>query len=338
VKVLIRFFVLSFLSVSALSARADIKKPDPAPANKSVPALEKPEPETVDDLRAIQQRVKEVLKKVMPSTVGLQVGGASGSGVIIDKEGHILTAAHVSGPADRPVTIILSDGRRIKGKTLGGNRGIDSGLIKITDMGAFPFVEMGKSASLKRGQWVIATGHPGGYRPGRTPPVRLGRVLDFNNSLIRTDCTLVGGDSGGPLFDLEGRVIGIHSRIAGRITDNIHVPVDTFRDTWDRLAKGEVWGGGLFGGAGRDQPYLGVELDTDAKGCKVAKVVEKTPAEKAGLKADDVILKFDGQALESAPDLRTALGKKKIGDSITLSVQRGDMTLDIKVTLGRRDN
>src|SRR3954454_13544557 len=110
---------------------------------------------------------------------------------------------------------------------------------------------MGKSSALKKGQWCIATGHPGGYRPGRTPVVRLGRILEANAEALRTDCTLVGGDSGGPLFDMAGRASAIHSRIGGFITATIHVPVDTYRDTWDRLVKAEVW-------SGLDAPYMGV--------------------------------------------------------------------------------
>src|SRR5262249_12626858 len=148
------------------------------------------------------------------------------------------------GTAGRPVTIIMPDGKRLKGETLGANRGIDSGMVKITDKGEWPYLEMGKSESLKRGQWCIAVGHPGGFRPGRPPVVRVGRVQDATKSLIRPDCTLVGGDSGGPLFDLDGRVIGIHSRISGSIAANIHVPVDTYRETFERLVKAEVWGGG----------------------------------------------------------------------------------------------
>src|SRR5205807_1727365 len=97
------------------------------------------------------------------------------------------------------------------------------------------------SADLKKGQWVITVGHPGGFRPDRSPPVRLGRVIESTKSLVRTDCTIVGGDSGGPLFDMTGKVVGIHSRIGAPLSANIHVPVDTYRDTWDRLVKGEVW-------------------------------------------------------------------------------------------------
>lgn len=293
------------------------------------PALTKPAPENVEDLRAIQEQVKLVLKKVMPATVGLRIGQSQGSGVIIDKEGHILTAGHVSGTPGRDVTVILPDGRTVKGKTLGSNRGIDSGLVKITDKGDWPCVEMGSSAELQRGQWCVATGHPGGYRPGRTPVVRLGRILNVTRSVIQTDCALVGGDSGGPLFDMTGKVIGIHSRIGGSIAANMHVPVDTYRDTWEQLVKGEVFGG-------RGEPYLGVEMDPESSECRVARVLPGTAAEKAGIQVDDVITRFDGQKIETGDDLRAQIAKKKPGDEVTVEVRRGDETLTLKVTLGRR--
>lgn len=338
-KVLIRSLpALLFVYLVTCPARGDDKQPAPPPASVSVPALAKPAPENVEDLLAIQKRVKEVLKKVIPATVGLQIGGASGSGVIIDEEGHVLTAGHVSGDADRSVTIIMPDGKRIKGKTLGKNGSIDSGLIKITDKGDWPFVEMGKSADLKRGQWVLSTGHPGGFRPGRSPVVRLGRVLATSARNIRTDCTLVGGDSGGPLFDMDGKVVAIHSSIGGSITINNHVPVDTYRDTWDRLVKGEVWGGGFGRPApAANTPYLGIEIDQDATGCKISKIVEKTPAEKAGLKVGDVILTFDGQKVTGPEELAPVIRKKKIGDKVAVEIQRDKETVKLEVTLGKRN-
>ena len=116
-------------------------------------------------------------------------------------------------------------------------------MVKIGVEGKYPALEMGNSADLKVGQWVIAIGHPGGFRENRTPVVRVGRILFVSSFVIRTDCTLVGGDSGGPLFDMQGRVIGIHSRIGGlAISENMHVPVDTFREEWARLAAGESYG------------------------------------------------------------------------------------------------
>ena len=319
------------------SSWADDKVPEPS-KKVTVAALEKEAPENLEDLRAIQRQVKAVLKKVVPCTVGLQVGGASGSGVIIDKEGHILTAGHVSSTPDRTVTIIMPDGKKLKGKSLGRNKGIDSGLIKITDKGAWPHVEMGKSATLKRGQWVIAVGHPGGFRPGRSPVVRLGRIQVANDSFIRTDCTLVGGDSGGPLFDMEGRVIGIHSRIGGSIESNIHVPVDTYRETWDRLVKGEDWGGRFGFPDLATVPYMGIEGDEDDAKARVTRVVPGSPAEKAGLKVDDVILMFDGKKIGGYAELAPRIRRKKIGDKVPLEVLRGMETIKLELVLGKRKN
>jgi serine protease Do len=303
----------------------------PSPAEKPVPLPPKEVPENVEDLKALQKQVKAVLEKVVPCTVGLRIGASQGSGVIINKEGYVLTAGHVSGTPNREVTVILHNGKTVKGKTLGANVAIDSGLVQITDKGDWPFVEMGNSAELKPGQWCIAVGHPGGYRPGRSPVVRVGRVLVHNSLFINSDCTLVGGDSGGPLFDLHGKVIGIHSRIGGPITANVHVPVDTYRETWDRLAKGEVFGGRSPGGA-----FLGIQGDPESRECKIVEIVPDSPAAKAGLRAEDVILAFDGQKVGRYEDLVNLILKKKPGDEVVVEVRRGDATLSLQVTLGKR--
>lgn len=327
------FYTLLAVVAGSLPARAD-EKSSPSTTAKSKELKEIPE--SVEDLRALQDQVKGVLKKVIPATVGLRVGGASGSGVIL-KDGFVLTAGHVSGGADRPVTIILHDGTRIRGKTLGANRGIDSGMIKITDTrdykGELPYVDLGDSEELKSGQWCIAVGHPGGFQRGRSPVVRLGRIQQNSGSAIRTDCALVGGDSGGPLFDLNGKLIGIHSRIGPNIAFNIHVPANTYRDTWDRLAKSEVWGGRSFFG---NMPYMGVVGDRDADTCKIVEVKPRSPADKAGLKAGDIILMFDGKKLDRYSDLRPAIRKKKIGDRVPLVVLRDGKELSLRLVLGRR--
>jgi serine protease Do len=224
-------------------SRAD----DPKPVKPAPPAaLDMRTPASVDDLRALEKQVQAVVAKVLPATVGVAIGPAQGSGVLV-KDRYVLTAGHVSGIPGRAATLRLADGRKLKGKTLGRNGDIDSGLIQVTDEGKWPTAEIGKAADLKKGQWVVSIGHPGGYRANRSPVVRLGRVLTVNAGVIITDCALVGGDSGGPLFDLDGKVIGIHSRIGPSLAQNFHVPVDTYTATWDRLAKGESWGG--MGGA-----------------------------------------------------------------------------------------
>jgi serine protease Do len=314
-----------------ISPKGDSEKP-----KLEVPAaMMKPAPESLDDLKAIQAHVKKVLERVMPSTVGLRVGGASGSGVIISSDGYVLTAGHVSGEPGRTATIILPDGRMLKGKTLGVNKRIDSGLIKITDKGRWPAVEMGESAKLAKGQWCLATGHPGGYKKGRSPVVRLGRVVLAEKTRVQTDCALVGGDSGGPLFDMTGKVIGIHSRIGLRIEDNVHVPVDTYRSTWDRLVASESWGGGLFGSGKADAAYLGVRCDLEASNCKIREVIEGQPADKAGLKAGDVIVNFAGKKIDEYEDLIGALSKKKADDEVMVKVKRGADIKTFKVKLGR---
>ena len=323
-------FLILGLTVNR-SAFAD----EPIKKNDVPPAVEKVAPENIADLKAIQKQVNKVLEKVVPCTVGVQVGGSSGSGVIVSADGYVLTAGHVSGTPGKECTLIFADGKKVKGKTLGQNKGIDSGMIKIDGDTKWPFVEMGDSADLKKGQWVIATGHPGGYKPGRSPVVRLGRILDATSSLIRTDCTLVGGDSGGPLFDMTGKVVGIHSRIGGTLQQNIHVPVDTYRETWDRLAKSESWGG-LFSASG-NEPYLGLRLDVEEKkACKILDVNDNSPASKAGLKAGDIILKFDGRPVGDSDDLGIVLKNKTPGQEVKLEVKRGDETMTLKLTLGKK--
>jgi serine protease Do len=294
-------------------------------------ALETRNPESIDDLKAIEAQVEAVVQKALRCTVGVRVGGASGSGVIVRAKGYVLTAGHVSSQADRAATILLSDGRLIKGKTLGANHGADSGLIKITEEGTWPFAPMGASTNLKPGQWCIALGHPNGYKRGRTPVVRLGRVLSVTENFIQTDCALVGGDSGGPLFDLNGCVIGIHSRIGNPLAANLHVPVDRYVDSWDRLAKAEVWGSRLQGRAD-----FGFQLDMESKDCRVSEVRRGGPAEKAGFKVDDVITRFAGQEVRNSEDLVNLSRRKGPGEEVSIEVMRGQSTATLKLVIGRR--
>jgi serine protease Do len=313
-----------FLVPSITRADSPVSVPPPPPA------LLKQAPETLDDLRAIQEQTKKVLKKVMACTVGLQVRGASGSGVIVSEDGTVLTAGHVVGDANVDVRVMLPDGRTVKGKTLGANRTIDSGMLKITDPGPWPFVELGASKDLSLGEWVLAVGHPGGYKPGRSPVVRVGRISRANDQLIQTDCTLVGGDSGGPLFDMSGKLIGIHSRISAPITTNIHVPVDTYRDTWERLAKAEVWGRGFGGGM---VGYLGIQCEGDTR---ITAVTPGSPAEKAGLQVGDVILRFDENTVMNWNDLGERIWGKKAGQEVAIEVRRGNEELTLRVKIGRK--
>lgn len=314
------FLLVAFVcSLTAVAALADLPE-----------AFKKETPETVQELRDIQSHVSMLAQRVMPAVVGVKIGAGQGSGVIINAQGYVLTAGHVSGKPGREASIILADGRKVKGLTLGANREIDSGMIQITEPGEWFHVEMARSADLRRGQWCMALGHPGGVRVGRPPVVRLGRVLAFADNAIRTDCTLVGGDSGGPLFDMYGRVVGIHSRIGTPITANIHVPVDTYRDTWTRLVKGDYWGDDEEG------PYVGIKIEDTAKVCRITEVSAGSPAEKAGLRTNDIIVAFAGKNIASVSDLGNILQDRRPNDQVDVLIRRGENTLTIPLRLGTR--
>jgi serine protease Do len=286
-------------------------------------------PAGVADLRAMQTHVQKLTGQLSKCTVGVQVGRAQGSGVVISKEGYVLTAAHVAGQPNQEVTFVFSDGREVNGKTLGLCRTIDAGLMKITDPGDYPFAEMGMSDSLKEGQWCLAMGHPGGYQRDRGAVLRLGRIVLLTGDAITTDCTLVGGDSGGPLFDMDGRVIGINSRIAGALTANMHAPISAYKDSWDRLEKGEAWG--QFPG---QESYLGVRGAPDAADARIAVVNPGSPAERAGLKVGDVVLKFGDKEITDFQSLRAAVAERQPRDRVNVLVRRGEETLELRVRLG----
>lgn len=294
------------------------------------------EPRTVAELKAMETHQRDLTARVMPSVVGVQIGAAQGSGVIVSKEGYVLTAAHVAGRPDRNVTLVFSDGRKVRGRTLGMDRGFDAGLIRILDPPPagkdWPFVSLATDA-VKPGQWCAALGHPGGYEAGRTPVLRVGRVLSVLKTVVVTDCPLVGGDSGGPLFDMQGRVIGVHSRIGVALTANMHVPVAAYRDQWDRLVSGEAWGH-LPG----QEPYIGVQGEPEAKDCRLSQVFPGTPAEKAGLKPGDVVTKFDGKDVGDFESLRNFVAASQPGRRVKLVVRRDGEERELELIIGRRDS
>ena len=324
---------LIFLAGSAMAQEAgqpEFKAPELKALTEKLPAVfAKKRPESVADLKAIQDHVDTLVQRVTPSVVSVRIGNASGSGVIVTRDGYVLTAGHVSGTPGRDVTVIFHNGKTAKGKTLGGNHGIDSGLIKITAPGEYPAAEMGDSAAAKADQWCLVIAHPGGFKQGRAPVVRLGRMLNNGKTTLTTDCALVGGDSGGPLFDMHGRVIGINSRIGGTMTANMHVPVNPFRDSWESIAKGEVVGG-------KGGPYIGVVTLPDVEGCVIKTVTPGSPAAKAGLQANDVIRKFDGKEIAAAMELVMLVQARKVGDQVVLEILRGDDRLSIKIEIGKR--
>ncbi|MEN1680683.1 MAG: trypsin-like peptidase domain-containing protein [Planctomycetota bacterium] len=293
-------------------------------------------PKSVGDLRRLQQQVQAVVQAARPAVVAVQLGNSAGSGVIVSEDGYVLTAGHVTAKPNLPVTFRFADGSRARGVSLGINRSIDSGLMKITDKGPWPHLKMAESNTLSPGDWVVGLGHPNGYVRDRAAPVRLGRVLMANDKVINTDVTLVGGDSGGPLINLKGDVVGIHSRIGRRITSNFHVPISTYEYTWERLVAAELWGGGIVTTEkARFRPLLGVTGTPRKKPCELVQVSPNTPADRAGLKQGDIVTRADDQDIESIADLVGHVLSKQPGAKIKLAIQRGDEKLEIEVQLAR---
>ena len=296
-----------------------------------------------DPLKALKERerkVKAIVSEVMPSVVAV-VGlkkPATGSGVIVSEDGLILTAGHVTEAAGEELTIYFPDGRSVKGKSLGFNLSRDAGLAQITEEGKWPYVKMGDSEKAELGDWVVAMGHPGGFDLHRSPPIRLGRLVSLGEmGMLGTDCTLVGGDSGGPLFNLDGEVIGIHSSIGGSLAENRHVPSAVFRKGWDRLLAGERWGnlGMMATGIDPDRPMLGVQMSEEESRVVISGLLPNSPAMRSGLREGDIILEVDNMKSEQMSEVVDYVSSRKPGDKVELLVLRGGDERKFSVELAR---
>ncbi len=309
----------------------------------SVPAGLKPllksggNPTSIEQLRLLENQQQRVSESARNCTVSVRIGPAQGCGVIITDTGYVLTAAHVAMRPGKRAEILLSDGRSVRGTTLGMNRHVDGGLIRINpgqnEDQPWPHATLGSSADLAVGMWCVATGHPGGYDQERGPVTRVGRILQVREGAITTDCALIGGDSGGPLFDLEGKLIAVHSRIGNDVADNLHVPVDHYDSSWDRLANGEAWG--YLPGF---RPVLGVTGQPDLDEARIEQVRPGSPAESAGLQPEDVVVRFGDTPITNFESLRAAVADTMPGERLALLIRRDDQRLRVDVEIGRADD
>ena len=288
---------------------------------------------TIEQFKEREAKVKSVVGRVLPAVVAItsETPIGTGSGVIVSEDGLILTAAHVTDAITeegkrKDVVIVFPDGQRAKGEVLGANRSCDAAMVRIVDpaLKDWPFVPLGTSDEVAKGTWVVALGQPGGFEADRSPPVRVGRIWGRDNfGAFFTDCTLIGGDSRGPLFDLEGRLIGIHSSIGGPLSVNRHVGIDNFHTDWARLIKGENWGDLTLGATDPDRPVIGADLDPEAApGVRVRSVVDSGPAALAGLREGDVITHFEGVELKNYLSFVRLISRQRPGDPVQLRVHR----------------
>lgn len=185
-----------------------------------------------------QEKIIAMLPRIEAATVCLRAGGATGSGVVVSQDGLILTAAHVVD-GNQVMEVVLNDGRTYSAKVLGIYLPSDAAMAQIIDKGPHAYVDIAPAKSLQVGQTIIAIGHPGGYDEQRGMPLRFGHITRFDRDFYVTECPLIGGDSGGPSFNLKGEMIGIHSNVASDLAVNNDVGIDTYHREWKSMLAGE---------------------------------------------------------------------------------------------------
>lgn len=293
-------------------------------------------PASIDDLRVMENQQAKVAALASTCTVSVQIGPAQGCGVIITESGYILTAAHVAMRPRKVALVTLSDGRTVRAKTLGMNREVDAGLMKIepnqNNGRPWPHASLGTSKDLVAGMWCIATGHPGGYNSDRGTVTRVGRILRVREGAVETDCALIGGDSGGPLFDLSGRLIAVHSRIGNDVTENLHVPVDYYGTSWDRMRMNEAWG--FLPGF---RPVLGVTGRPQDSQAIVEIVRPGSPAQEAGIVEGDIIEQFGDVVVGDFESLKDAVADTMPGERVQVWINRNGNRNRVTVEVGRAD-
>ncbi|MFD5830619.1 trypsin-like peptidase domain-containing protein, partial [Lentzea sp. NPDC060358] len=281
--------------------------------------------------------VEDVANKLLPSVVQIQVvtrtGAGEGSGFVISSNGQIVTNNHVieGAASGGNIKVVFQDGKTATAKILGRDPSSDIAVIQADGISGAPVVQLGNSGDLKIGQGVVAIGSPfelsgtvtSGIVSSLNRPVSAGS--DARNSqatvlnAIQTDAAINPGNSGGPLVNMQGQVVGINSAIyspssangqAGSVGIGFSIPMDQARRTIDEIVK-----------SGKPkQTVLGVKVESTEQGAKITEITAGGAAEKAGLKAGDVITKFDDRRIDESDTLVAAVRSKAPGDKVTIAL------------------
>ncbi len=270
-----------------------------------------------------------------------------GSGFVIDPSGIIVTNNHVIDKADE-IEVIFTDGTKLKAKVLGRDKKTDIAVLKVESKKPLVSVKLGDSKVLRVGDWVMAIGNPFGLGGSVSLGIVSASHRDINSGpyddFIQTDAAINKGNSGGPLFNMDGEVVGINTAIispsGGSIGIGFSIPSSTAERVINQLRE--------FGETRRG--WLGVRIQaiTDdlaeslglpsSRGALVADLTETGPAEKAGMKPGDVIVKFDDQAVNKLSDLPRIVARAPVGKRVDVVVIRKGKRITIGVTLGRLED
>ncbi len=270
---------------------------------------------------------------------------AQGSGFIVSADGYVITNSHVISDAQE-IRVKLNDGREYDGKLIGQDPNTDVAVVQI-EAKNLPFLKLGNSANIEVGQWAIAIGNPLGLQESLTVGVvsAKGRanldVADLED-FIQTDAAINRGNSGGPLLNYDGEVIGMNTAIAsstgGYMGIGFAIPSDMIRYVMDELIKTGTVTRGFLGVVLQPVDYdLAMVFGlTTVQGALVAEVQDGSPAEKAGLKRGDVILENNGRRVESVAALRNSISLTKPGETVTLTVLRDGKNLSLTAMVGSK--
>src|SRR4030088_1301653 len=270
-----------------------------------------------------------------------------GSGFIIDGSGIVVTNNHVIADADE-ITVILNDGTRLKAQLLGKDTKVDLAVLKVTTDKPLKAVKCGDSEKLRLGEWVIAIGNPFSLGGTVTAGIVSARNRDINSgpydSYIQTDAAINRGNSGGPLFNLDGEVIGVNTLIispsGGSIGIGFAVPSKTVVGVVDQLRQfGELRRGWLGVPIHQVTDEIAESLNIKpARGALIAGVEDKGPAKPAGIEPGDVVVKFDGKDIKEPKDLSRVVADTAVGKEVDVVIIRKGQEETRKVTLGRLED
>jgi serine protease Do len=270
-----------------------------------------------------------------------------GSGFIVDTAGIVVTNNHVIADADE-ISVIMNDGSKFKAELVGVDKKTDLAVLKFKPTKPLVAVKFGDSDKLRLGEWVIAIGNPFSLGGTVTAGIVSARNRDINSgpydSYIQTDAAINRGNSGGPLFNLDGEVIGVNTLIispsGGSIGIGFAVPSKTVAGVVDQLRQfGELRRGWLGVRIQQVTDEIAESLNVKpARGALIAGVDDKGPAKPAGIEPGDVIVTFDGKEIKEPKDLSRVVADTAVGKEVDVVVIRKGVEQNLKVTLGRLDD
>ena len=284
----------------------------------------------------------ELFRRFGSPTPREQETNSLGSGFIISADGYILTNAHVVDAADK-ITVRLTDQREFKARVIGADRRTDVALLKIEATG-LQKISQGDPALLKVGEWVVAIGSPFGFDSSVTAGIvsGKGRSLQQENFVpfIQTDVAINPGNSGGPLFNMKGEVVGINSQIysrsGGYMGLSFAIPIDVAMEVVNQLrASGKVTRGRIGVVIQQVTRELADSFGLlNTSGALISAVEKGGPADKAGIQASDVILKFDGKVVSVSKDLPRMVAAMQPGSKVNVQLWRKGATKEVSLTIG----